>query len=209
MNLDTVQQISEILNGEPLIVMFSTGKDSIVMADLLIKGYRGHKEFVFLYFVPGLDIKQRIIGHYENRWNITVHQQPHYGALSLKTGKKYRMADIEHGLRAAFNISYIAQGVRRDESMARRGMLAHLPYGIDERNKKLYPIAGFSAKDIMAYIKLRKLPLPVEYSHGWKHDLSVPDVDGLVYLKNNFPKDYAKVIAEFPRLEALVWERTH
>jgi 3'-phosphoadenosine 5'-phosphosulfate sulfotransferase (PAPS reductase)/FAD synthetase len=207
--MDTVKQINDILKNEPIIVMFSTGKDSIVMADLLVKGYSGKKEFVFLYFVEGLEIKQRIIEHYEKRWKIKIHQQPHFDSMALKTGKKYKMADIEHGLRAKFNISYIAQGVRRDESMARRGMLAHLPYGIDEKYKKLYPVVDFSAKDIMAYIKLNKLPLPVEYSHGWKHDFSVPDVDGLVYLKNNFPNDYKKVIAEFPQLEARVWERTN
>jgi len=207
--MDTVKQISGILKNEPIIVMFSTGKDSIVMADLLVKGYSGRKEFVFLYFVEGLEIKQRIIEHYEERWNIRIHQQPHFGKLSLKTGKKYKMADIEHGLRAKFDISYIAQGIRRDESIARRGMLKHLPHGIDEKYKKLYPIADFSAKDVMSYIKFNKLPLPVEYSHGWKHDFSVPDVDGLVYLKNNFPNDYKKVIAEFPHLEAIVWERTN
>jgi 3'-phosphoadenosine 5'-phosphosulfate sulfotransferase (PAPS reductase)/FAD synthetase len=207
--IDTVQQINETLKDEPIIVMFSTGKDSIVMCDLLVKGYSGKMEFVFLYFVPGLEIKQRIIEHYEKRWNVKIHQQPHFTPLSLKTGKKYKMGDIEHGLRTKFDISYIAQGIRRDESLARRGMLKHLPYGIDEKYKKLYPIADFSAKDVMSYVKLNRLPLPVEYSHGWKHDFSVPDVYGLVYLKNNFPNDYKKVITEFPDLEALVWERTN
>jgi 3'-phosphoadenosine 5'-phosphosulfate sulfotransferase (PAPS reductase)/FAD synthetase len=186
--------------------MFSTGKDSIVMADLL-QSYSGRKEFVFLYFVKGLEIKQRLIDYYEKKWNVQIHQQPHYGHLSLKTGKKYKLADIEHGLRAKFNISWIAQGIRRDESLARRGMLAHLPYGIDERTKKLYPIADYSAKQVMSYIKLHKLPLPVEYQHGWKHDFSVPDVDGLIYLKNNFLGDYQKVITEFPHLEAMVFGR--
>ena len=189
--------------------MFSTGKDSIVMADLLVKSYTGKKEFVFMYFVQGLEIKQRIIDYYEKRWKIQIHQIPDNSNLSLKTGKKYKLADIEHGLRKTLNISYIAQGIRRDESLARRGMLAHLPYGIDERNKKLYPIADFSKKDVMAYIKLNKLPLPIEYQHGWQHDFYTPDVDGLVYLKNNFPKDYKKVIKEFPKLEAMVWERTN
>jgi 3'-phosphoadenosine 5'-phosphosulfate sulfotransferase (PAPS reductase)/FAD synthetase len=203
--IDTVKQINDTLKGEPLIVMFSTGKDSIVMADLLIKGYSGKKEFVFLYFVEGLEIKQRLIDYYEKRWNIKIHQQPDSQVLSMKTGKKYKPADIEKGLRAKFNISYIAQGVRRDESMARRGMLAHLPYGIDERNKKLYPIADFSTKDVMSYIKLNKLMLPVEYSHGWIHDFYVPDVNGLIYLKNNYPKDYQKVTAEFPQLKAMVF----
>lgn len=203
--MDTVKQINQFLNNEPLIVMFSTGKDSIVMADLVVKGYSGKMAFVYLYFVPALEIKQRIIEHYEKRWNIKINQQPDPVTLSLKTGKKYKMSDIEHGLRAKFNISYIAQGVRRDESLARRGMLKHLPFGIDEKYKKIYPIADFSTKDVMSYIKLNKLPLPIEYSHGWKHDFSVPDVDGLVYLKNNFPNDYKKVIAEFPKLESMVW----
>jgi 3'-phosphoadenosine 5'-phosphosulfate sulfotransferase (PAPS reductase)/FAD synthetase len=205
--LDTVSRIEQALHGAPIIVFFSTGKDSIVMADLLVKGYSGQKQFVFLYFVEGLEIKQRLIDYYEQRWNVKIDQYQHYGALSLKTGKKYKMADIEHGLRAKYNISWIAQGVRRDESMARRGMLAHLPFGIDERNKKLYPIADFSTKQVMAYTRLNKLLLPPEYQHGLKHDLSVPDVDGLVYLKNNYPNDYEKVIAEFPRLGAMVWGR--
>jgi phosphoadenosine phosphosulfate reductase len=207
--MKTTLKINETLNNEPLIVMFSTGKDSIVMTDMLMRLYHGCKELVFLYFVKGLEIKQRIIDYYEKRWQVQIRQQPHFGALSLKTGKKYKMADIEHGLRATYNISYIAQGIRKDESLARRGMLANLPYGIDERNKKIYPIADWSAKMVMAYIKLHKLPLPVEYSHGWNHDFSVPDIDGLVYLKNNFNKDYKKVIAEFPHLEAMIWGRTH
>jgi sulfate adenylyltransferase subunit 2 len=207
--LDTVKQISDTLKNEPIIIMFSTGKDSIVMADLLMKGYSGKKEFVFLYFVPGLEIKQRLIEHYEKRWKIKIHQQPHFVSLSMKTGKKYRMGDIERGLRTKYNISYIAQGVRKCEGMARRGMLAHLPHGIDEKYKKLYPIADFADKHIYSYIKLNKLVLPIEYNQDHVHDFSVPDVDGLVYLKNNFPNDYKKVIAEFPQLEARIWERTN
>ena len=207
--IDTAKKIAEILKDEPIIVMFSTGKDSVVMSDLLVKRYRGRMEFVFLYFVQGLEIKQRIIEHYEKRWNVKIHQQPHFGALSMKTGKKHAMGDIERGLRATFDISYIAQGIRRDESVARRSQLARLPYGIDEKYKKLYPIADLSAKDVMSYIKLNRLPLPAEYSHGLKRDFSVPDVELLIYLKHNFPNDYKKVINEFPRLEAMAWARTN
>jgi phosphoadenosine phosphosulfate reductase len=176
--IDTVKQISDILKNEPIIVMFSTGKDSIVMSDLLVKGYSGKKEFVFLYFVPGLEIKQRIIEHYEERWNIKIHQQPHFITMTMKTGKKYKMGDIEHGLRAKYNISYIAQGVRRCEGMARRGMLAHLPYGIDERNKKLYPIADYTDKQIFSYIKLNKLILPTEYNQNHVHDFQCRTLTG-------------------------------
>jgi len=84
---DTTKKIAEILGDEPIVVMFSTGKDSVVMSDLLVKHYKGRMEFVFMYFVPGLEIKQRIIDHYEKRWGVKIHQMPHFYALSLKTGK--------------------------------------------------------------------------------------------------------------------------
>jgi sulfate adenylyltransferase subunit 2 len=84
-------------------------------------------------------------------------------------------------------------------------MLANLSSGIDERNRKIYPVADWNDKRIMAYIRLNSLLLPPEYSHGLKHDFCVPDTKLLLYLKNNFPADYQKVIAEFPNLEALVW----
>jgi len=206
--IDTAKKIAEILKDEPLIVMFSTGKDSIVMSDLLVKHYKGRMEFVFLYFVQGLDFKQRIIDYYESRWNVKIHQQPSLQTLALKTGKKHKLSDIERGLRAKYDISYIAQGIRRNESVARRGQLAHLPYGIDEKYKKLYPIADLSAKDVMSYVKLNRMYLPVEYDHGFSRDLSVPTAETLVYLKHNFPNDYRKIIAEFPHLEAIAWAQT-
>jgi 3'-phosphoadenosine 5'-phosphosulfate sulfotransferase (PAPS reductase)/FAD synthetase len=197
---------AELLGAEPLLVFFSTGKDSIVTADLLFKHYPGEKKLVFLYFVQGLSIKQKIIEYYEKRWNTKIDQHPNFIHLNMKQDKKkYKLSDIERGLRAKYNISWIAQGVRRDESLARRGMLASCEYGIDERQRKIYPVADFSAKQIMAYIKFNNLRLPPEYNHGWKHDFSTPDVEGLVYLKNNFPEDYRKVIAEFPHLEAMVY----
>jgi sulfate adenylyltransferase subunit 2 len=194
-----------LLSGEPVIVFFSTGKDSVVITDLMVKHYRGPIIPVFMYFVPGLSIKQRIIEYYEKRWSLTVKQIPHFTSLNLKTGKRYKMSDIERSLRAELNVSWIVQGYKKTDSMARRGMLAHLTDGIDERNRKLYPIAEWNDKQVMAYIKLNRLQLPIEYNHGLKHDFCVPDTRMLLYLKNNFPGDYQKVIAEFPSLESAAW----
>jgi sulfate adenylyltransferase subunit 2 len=194
-----------LLSGEPVIVLFSTGKDSIVMTDLLVKHYTGRIVPVFMYFVAGLSIKQRVIDYYQKRWNLEIEQVPHFTTLCLKTGKKYHLADIERGLRATYNISWIAEGYKKTDSLARRGMLANLPHGIDERNRKIYPVSDWNDKKIMAYIKVNRLQLPIEYNHGLKHDFSVPDAKLLLYLKNNFPGDYRKVITEFPNMEALVW----
>jgi len=55
----------------------------------------------------------------------------------------------------------------------------------------------------MSYIKLHKLMLPVEYSMGWKRDFYIPNAEGMLFLKNNFPEDYSKVISCFPQLESM------
>lgn len=207
--INAIEDIAGLLKGETVILMFSTGKDSIVAGDLLFKHWEDPVYPVFMYFVEGLSIKQRMIDYYSKRWNVKIEQVPHFIHLNLKTGKKYKMADIERGLRSTYNASYIVQGYKKNDSMARRGMLSHLPHGIDERNKKIYPVADWSDKQILSYIKLNKLPLPVEYQHGYKNDFGIPDARALTYLKNNFPDDYRKVIATFPQLEALVWDKEH
>ena len=198
-------RIAGILKKEPAIFLFSTGKDSIVSGDLLFKEGITKTVPVFLYFVKGLKIKQTIIEYYEKRWNIKIEQRPHCRALNLKSAKKYRMADIEHSLRAEFNITWIVDGAKKTDSMARRGMLANTQDGIDERNHKIYPLADWNDKKVMAYIKTNRLLLPIEYQHGFNRDFNVPTIQKLVYLKNNFPNDYKKIIHEFPQLESMVW----
>lgn len=198
------------LSKEPLIIQFSGGKDSIVMLDLLMRHHTGKKVVVFMYFVPELDVKNRVIRYYEKKYGIKIDQVPSHRTLTLKTGKKWKMADVENMLREKYDITYIAQGSRKQDSMARRGMLQKLNNGVDYRNYKFYPVAEMSTREIMAYIKLNKLVLPVEYNHGMDRDFWVPDVPKMLWLKNNFPEDYKKVITEFPQLEAMVIrERLH
>ena len=198
------QRIDGILKKEPSILLFSTGKDSIVSGDLLHNTGISFTP-VFLYFVKGLAIKQSIIEYYEKRWNVKIEQRPHPRSLSLKANKKYKMSDIEKSLRAEFNISWIIDGAKKTDSMARRGMMANLTDGIDERNRKIYPLADWNDNKVMAYIKLNRLMLPIEYQHGFKRDFNVPTIKKLLYLKNNFLSDYKKILNEFPNLESMVW----
>jgi phosphoadenosine phosphosulfate reductase len=88
-------------------------------------------------------------------------------------------------------------------------MLKHIPHGIDEKYKKLYPVINFTKKNIYSYIKLHKLHLPVEYNTGKDRDFYVPGAPELVILKRNFPKDYEMIIQEFPHLEAVCRAQEH
>lgn len=185
--------------------MFSTGKDSIVTLDLMIKYTNSQMKFVYLYFVKGLSMKESILQFYEKRYGIIIDRLPSAHHIAMKTGKKIHLSQIEADIRFKYNISYLATGDRKSESLSKRGMLAHVKYGIDEKYKKIYPVINFTEKDIYSYIKLHKLPLPVEYNTGKKRDFYIPTASDLIILKYNYPKDYKLIINEFPQLEAVAW----
>lgn len=201
----SIRFIVQALKNEPVLIMFSGGKDSIVVLDLFMRYFPKEQiKVVHYYFVPCLSIKERVLTWYEEKYNIEIIREPDSKTIALQSGKKsYSQANQEAVLRKKYNVKYLAQGIRKQDSMARRGMLANLPYGIDERNGKLYPIAEWTTKQVMSYIKLNKLMLPVEYSIGWDHDFYIPNATGMLMLKNNFPEDYNKVIAVFPQLESM------
>jgi hypothetical protein len=127
----------------------------------MMKHYKGPMRFVYLYFVKGLPMKECILQHYEKRYGISIDRLPDSSYIFLKTGKKHTLAHIEADIRYKYDISYLASGMRRDETFSRRGQLAHIPSGIDEKYKKLYPVINFTKKDILSYVKLHKLPMPI------------------------------------------------
>ena len=193
------------MSKEPALLLFSGGKDSIVCGDMLFNAGITNVIPVFLYFVKGLSFKQRILDYYEKRWQVKVAQYPHPRAVNLKADKKYKLADAYRTLRYNYNVSWIIEGSKKTDGMARRGMMAHLTEGIDERNRRIYPLADWNDQAVRAYIRINRLALPVEYQHGFKRDISIPTISKLVYLKHNFYDDYQKIIAEFPNLAAMVW----
>jgi 3'-phosphoadenosine 5'-phosphosulfate sulfotransferase (PAPS reductase)/FAD synthetase len=84
----TIHEISRLLWETPAVMMFSTGKDSIVTLDLMIKHYKGEMKFVYLYFVKGLPMKESILQHYEKRYGIAIDRLPSAHHIAMKTGKK-------------------------------------------------------------------------------------------------------------------------
>lgn len=201
----SIKYMAQVLKDEPVLVLFSGGKDSIVALDLCMRYFkRSQVEVLHYYFVPDLSIKERVLTWYESKYGIKIIREPDSKTIALQSGKKsYKQADQEAVIRKKYDVKYLIQGIRKQDSMARRGMLANLPYGIDERNGKLYPISEWTTKQVISYIKLNKLMLPVEYSMGQNRDFYIPNAEGMLMLKNNFPEDYNKVIAVFPQLEPM------
>lgn len=189
--------------------MFSTGKDSIVTLDLCCK-YIPKVKVVHLYFVKGLSYRERFLEYYEKRYNVKIDQYPQVDVSRIfhnrafvnnqKDVSKLKQVDIELFLRKTYDISFLAYGYRKQESLQRRGHLSSCG-GFEKKFKRFYPVADWSASDVLNYVKKEKLPLPVEYSYGFR-DINFFEGEGLVWLYRNYPDDYDKVKAVYPFIEA-------
>lgn len=196
-----IKNISQKL--ESCIIMFSCGRDSIVMLDLFHKYFKNKTKILYLYFYPNLSIRNEIIKYYENQYEIKIEQFPHWDTSYLYLKKiKFKQKDIEDYFRYKYNISYIAYGYRRSESIQRFGMLnnSNIKNGIDLKNKKCYPLMNWSRKQIEYYIKKERLKLSVDYYSGYR-DINVFKGDALLWLYNNHKEDYEKIKIVYPGIE--------
>ncbi len=112
--------------------------------------------------------------------------------------------ELDNYFRKKYNMSYIAYGYKKVDSLSRRGIIWHGD-GMDKRNKKIYPIADFTEKDCFHYIEKNKLKLPPEYNCGFRDINTFFEKDTLLWLKNTYLEDYNNVIIEYPYLEAVLY----
>jgi phosphoadenosine phosphosulfate reductase len=190
------------------VVFFSSGKDSICMLDLFQRFLPGRYVPVFLYFVKGLEFQERTLRYYEARFGIDIQRRPHWDIANYdrtaqnKQGRALKEHDIAAHIRDETGLSWLAYGYRTDESMQRRGQLRPLaPTFIDHKFNKLYPLGAWSRHHVEAYVKERRLVLPVEYQHGYRN---IDQFKGrsVLWIRNNYPDDWLKIIERFPVVEA-------
>lgn len=189
---------------ENAAVMFSGGRDSIVMLDLFAQ--RARKSIgrvIHMHMVPGLEFQEKVLRYYERRYKITIERRAHplvASALPLrpgeKRGRKLRIADFEKAIREE-GVSWIAWGYRKDESLQRRGQLSNAQYGIYHQYRKLFPVAEWSARHMDAYMKRERLILPPDYKEGWR-DITTFKGEALIYVYRNYPEDFEKIAHMYP-----------
>lgn len=198
----TIKAINDELKGQPVMAFFSCGKDSIVTMDLLFRFYKGPITPVYLYFVPGLDIRESVINFYERKYNTKVKQYLHPQMGAFLNGKKTgNLAQAEHNIRGELEISFVASGVKKSDSLFRRGMLKACVNGIDWKQRKVYPVLEWKDPEIWRYIKKEKLKTPVDYDFGFKRENNIPKGESLLWIKRNFYSDYQKIIEYAPVFE--------
>lgn len=210
---DPIKTQSKITNS--VIVAFSGGKESIVVADLCFRYFKNVKMF-FMYICPDLSFQEKTLEWYEKKYQTEIIRIPHMDVCEFYHYGSFRppdwtfpivsINDIYHYVRLQTDIWWIAAGERIDDSIVRRAMMKKSG-SIDTQRGRLYPISAWRKKDVMAYIKYHGLylgqdsrKLGFSFCSLWGKELSM--------LKENFPDDYRKIIKLYPFAEAGVkrWE---
>jgi len=208
--IDLVRQQSD-----RVILFYSTGKDSIAMLDMVAPHFK-EVVCVYMYFVPALDHIDRYINHAKSLYpNVTFLQVPHWNLTwILREGiyckpnpkvKTMTVKDVDENVRMKTGINFSFYGMKKSDSLNRRLMLNRYENGISVTGKA-YPLAEWKNGDVLSYIKLKKLPQPIQYStHKRSQGLGF-DIDVLLYLRKHFSQDLAKILTAFPEAEQILYE---
>lgn len=195
------------------IVFCSMGKDSLVLLDLIYPKF-DRIVCVFMYFVEGLEHIDRYINWVKIRYpKVEFVQVPHWNlTYILRSGmycvpnpkiKLLKLADIENAMRLRFGIDFVFYGMKKADSMNRRLMLN--TYQDYENAGKVYPLADWTQKDVIAYMKQARLPEPVRYSKKASGGVGF-NLDCFLWLRENCPIDLQKIIKAFPMSERILFE---
>lgn len=196
------------------ILFYSTGKDSIVTLDLM-HPYFEEIVCVFMYFVRDLDHINKYLNWAHTKYpNVTIVQCPHWNlTYLLRSGvfcvpnpnvKVFKVAKVDEAMRLKHNINFSFYGMKKADSMNRRLMLNTYENAISNTNK-VYPLADWTNKEVLAYMKAHKLPEPVRYSTNASGGVGF-NIECYLWMRHNATADLAKVLKTFPMSEKLLYD---
>ena len=74
-----------------------------------------------------------------------------------------------------------------------------------ENNFLVYPLADFTQKEVLSYMKQHNIPEPVRYSLKASSGVGF-NLDCLLWMEKNYPQDLEKIYKTFPLCERVLWE---
>lgn len=203
---------------DSVILMCSLGKDSLVTLDMIYGRFR-RIVCVFMYFVPGLEHIERWVRWVKKRYHLVEFVQiPHWNlSYMLRSGvccvrrpdiKLIKLADVIKSLRLRYGIEYVFLGMKRADGMNRNLMLKGYAAKGYENNGLVYPLAEWTQKHVISYMRQHSMPEPVRYSLKASSGVGL-NLACLTWLEQNCPGDLQKIYQTFPLAERILWEQKH
>lgn len=130
-----------------------------------------------------------------------VYSKPSYRLDPFRT---YALKDVYEAARSKIGIQMILDGQKRGDSMLRRRVIKAETQGRDDL---WHPIAGWTNHDVRAYIARQGLKAPLSLQTGRPSSGIELTEESLLWLHDNWPDDWQKLVAIFPFADAVVWRR--
>lgn len=212
--------IEDVAQKTDRVILFhsASGKDSIDLVSPCFK----EVTCIYMYVVKDLQHINRYINYACNKYpNVKFVQVPHFAVYSYrKSGymgcvknerqKLYTLAQLTDIVRDRYQIEWAFFGFKQSDSMNRRLMLrAYRDEAINEARRNCYPLSAYKNKDVLNYIEKRNLVKPEKYGNTQSAGTNITDMNYLLWLRENFPSDLDKIIAEYPMIERLLFEHDH
>ena len=209
----TINAVKE--ESDSVIVFCSLGKDSLVTLDLVYPLFR-RVVCVFMYFVPHLEHIERWVNWVKARYpKVEFMQVPHWILSYILRGGLYcvpnpnvkliKLADVIKAVRLKTGIGYACLGMKKADGMNRRLMLKGYAENEYINNGIVYPLANWTQKDVLSYMKQHGLPEPVRYSLKASSGTGF-NIDCFLWLREHFPEDLQKIYKTFPMSERILFE---
>ncbi|MBO5387643.1 MAG: phosphoadenosine phosphosulfate reductase family protein [Lachnospiraceae bacterium] len=201
--------------SDSAILFLSLGKDSLVLLDLIYPKF-DRIVCVFMYFVKGLEHIDRWINWVKAKYpKIEFVQVPHWNLTYILRGGMYcvpnpkvkllKLADVINSMKLKYGIEYVFLGMKKADGMNRSLMLKGYQANGYINNGMCYPLAEWTQKDILAYMKQKGLPQPIRYSLKASSGVGF-NLDCMLWMEKFFPQDLHKIYKVFPMCERVLWE---
>lgn len=207
------RQLAEAaLTSRSVLVAFSGGKDSLAVLDLCKRAFERVVCF-HMYFVPGLQVVEDRLEMARQRWGVEILYVPHWLLFRCLRGAIYcprwpvdrpeppdwKVGNVYDFVARETGIELIATGAKDSDSRTRRLITRN------QKRRLLAPLKSWTKFDVLAYLRHHDIPLPDQSSgQATGIDLSTPS---LLWLADNHPEDFQRLLAVFPFAEAAVRRR--
>ena len=215
--IDLTQEVIRSIRAksDSCIIFCSLGKDSLVTLDLIYPKF-DRIVCVFMYFIQGLEHIQRWINWVKAKYpKVEFMEVPHWNlTYILRSGlycvpnpnvKLLKLADVVKSVRLQTGVYYTFLGMKKADGMNRNLMLKGYEQKGYENNGMVYPLAEWTQKDVLSYMKMKGLPQPVRYSKKASSGIGF-NLDFLLWVRERFPQDLQKIYKCFPMCERVLWE---
>lgn len=200
------------------IVMCSLGKDSLVTLDLVYPHFE-KVVCVFMSFVKDLDHINGWIRWVKKKYpKVEFMQVPHWnltyilrGGLYCVPNPKVKLLNLSktiEALRLKTNCYYVFLGMKKADGMNRNLMLKGYESNGYENKGLVYPLASWTQKDVLAYMKHKRLPQPVRYSSKAGGGVGFSK-ETFTWLEKHYPQDLEKIYKVFPMSERILFEQNY